>query len=504
MARGRGRNKKSPQRKLDGKKRAQSARPKKPAGIIPNSMANFTRKLAGFFTKRSFANFVCVFSGLVMCIGKHTISHIIQFAGAAGKEKHFTVFYKFFSRARWEVDELCRALVGIVIRMLLTSAKASGITVIVDDTLCRHTGSHIWGACMHYDPLKSNRTGSKKIKSFTFAHNWVILSIWVPVPWGLHQGIAIPVLFRLYRNKKTCPQEKYKKRTELAKEMISVVRGWIPAKYKVWVLCDFEYACSEVVQNLPANTALVGPARMDARLNEPLREKRGKVMGRPRTRGKRLPTPAEVAANKKKPWHYKKLALYGRRVNIRYKSFVALWPTVAGKKLVRIVVTQNADGKNEVRAYMCTDISLEPIKILESFCRRWAAEQMHQQVKEHMGVEDIRNGWWKNKRGRSPKATGSNHKENRGDAAVLRTAPIYFISYSLVAVWFLKKANYRKEVNTARKHRPWHKSKDAPSFGDMLFAARREIIDHRLLSNPVAQDQLNEIRLSLYTLLRAA
>ncbi|MGH6932575.1 MAG: hypothetical protein ACREEE_09100, partial [Dongiaceae bacterium] len=65
--------------------------------------------------------------------------------------------------------------------------------------------------------------------SFSFGHSWVVLALWVPLPWNAERGIAVPILFRLYRPKKRCPEGKYRKRTELAAELLAILASWLPA-----------------------------------------------------------------------------------------------------------------------------------------------------------------------------------------------------------------------------------------------------------------------------------
>ena len=72
---------------------------------------------------------------------------------------------------------------------------------------------------MHHDASQSTYgrfTSAGRFVSFAFGHSWVIVAIWVPMPWNKAKGLAIPVLFRIYRAKKRCPKGQYRKRTELA------------------------------------------------------------------------------------------------------------------------------------------------------------------------------------------------------------------------------------------------------------------------------------------------
>ena len=101
---------------------------------------------------------------------------------------------------------------------------------------------------------------------FAFGHNWVVGAVWLPLPWDTRRGLAIPILFRLYRSKKRCPKGYYRKRTELADELVKVVASWVPDGQKVHVVGDAEYSCKTLVKDLPKGVSYTGPVSMDAAL----------------------------------------------------------------------------------------------------------------------------------------------------------------------------------------------------------------------------------------------
>ena len=58
---------------------------------------------------------------------------------------------------------------------------------------------------------------------------------------------------------------------------------------------------------------------------------------------------------------------------------------------------------------------------------------------------------------------------NWKELAVLRTAPMAGVMYSLIVVWFHQEGHQHVEF----PHRPWYPQKKWPSFGDMLTTLRR-------------------------------
>jgi hypothetical protein len=96
---------------------------------------------APMFTAPSFGNFATLATGWVLCLGRRTISRVIQFGGVADDDRrHHSNLYRFFSRARWDPDELGAR----VFKLLLPRIPESwGILLLVDDTLCRKSGAHL-------------------------------------------------------------------------------------------------------------------------------------------------------------------------------------------------------------------------------------------------------------------------------------------------------------------------------------------------------------------------
>ena len=72
--------------------------------------------------------------------------------------------------------------------------------------------------------------------------------------------------------------------------------------------------------------------------------------------------------------------------------------------------------------------------------------------------------------------------------------------YGIIVVWYLGENRWKRDVTNRRRKYPWYRSKRAPSFYDMLNAARIEIIAHRLLKRPLRNRTLAETRKTLNAL----
>jgi hypothetical protein len=258
---------------------------------IPASLQGILFSFASCFTRPSFENFVAMVSGWILCQGRHCISRVIQSAGGSGRLKHFSALYRFFSRARWVADDVGHVLFGLLVQRLPKDIEA-----LIDDTLCHRSGPHIFGGGMHYDASRSTYgkgTASGRMAFFAFGQSWVVLALRVPLPWDKLRGIAVPILFRLYRPMRRCAKGQYRKRTELALELVKILESWIPPEFRLFVAGDTEYACRTLVRGLAETTTFVGPMSMNAALYVTAAEYSG--FGRPRKKGRRLCSPRQLA-----------------------------------------------------------------------------------------------------------------------------------------------------------------------------------------------------------------
>jgi len=449
------------------------------SSYLPSSVQSIFFTFRPCFTAPSFENFVAMVCGWILCPGVHTISRAIVSAGVLRlADKGHSAYYRFLSQARWSVDEVGRTLFCLLLPFLPKQIEAA-----VDDTLCHRTGPQLFGAGMHHDAATSTYGGAGgRRASFAFGHNWVVLSVWVPLPWNPERGIALPVLLRLYRAKKRCPKTQYRKRTKLASEMLTTLCSWLPEDRTLDLAGDGEYACRTLLRELPDAVVFTGPMTMDAALYA--RPPRHAGRGRPRVKGRRLRSPKGRAQNG--TWQEHEVRLYGRDVTILIQTWTCLWYTVTGTREVRVVLTRDPKGRWQDRAYFCTDPGRSEEKILLRYAHRWNLEVTFQAAKQTLGLEDPRNGWWRRVHGRrgDAKKAGPKPRGNHGRKAVERTVPFIFMTYAIVAIWFFKHGSVAGEVNRQRRAKPWYGLKREPAYTDMLAALRRSLWGARISRHP--------------------
>jgi len=434
-----------------------------------------------FRSRRSFENFVWLVTGWILCRGRRSLSGMLKAGLGPQRKKHFSSFYRFLSRARWDLDALGLLLLKLV---LASVGVLPYVVLLVDDTLLRRSGPHIFGAAMHYDPLRSSYGwGSGRGKKVLLAYGtlFVTLAVWVPLPWG--RGVALPVLFRLYRSPKNCPAQHYRKRTELAAELVRLAVAQLGER-KVYVIGDSEYACKTLVRGLPKNVHFIGPMPMNAAVYAAAEPKRGR--GAKPKKGERIPPPRYCADFDGWPWSEIELPLYGQKVRLQYKTERCLWYSVARERLGTMLITHDPRGRYQDRAFFCTDAELSVELMLTLFSYRWSLEAAYRACKQELGIEEPQNGWWRRRRGKSPaaKKPGPRPHAWRGRAAVQRTVPLGMLSYGLVHLWFLQHGNAEQVVARAREEAPWYRRKKFPSFADMLEALQRELCSLKISQDP--------------------
>jgi hypothetical protein len=425
-----------------------------------NTLLPLLLSLRPVFTHPSFCRFLTLFAGWVGTRGVHAVTESLVSAGVSGM-RHHAAFHRFFSRARWSIDQIGRLLL-----LRLVALTPGPLRLALDDTLCTHKGPKVFGLGVHLDPVRSTR----RRRVLAFGHVWVVLSVLVPVPFS-ERVWALPILMRLYRSQADCQKkgDKHQKKTQLARLLVEQVSRWLPDK-PVELVADAAYACREVLRHLPRGVVFVGAMRADASLHRPrTRECRSPVTGRRLTQDIPLPKPEQLARDKSLPWLSMTLPLYGRQTQVLYKELVARWSHPAGKTLLKIVIVQVLRGELPVRVFFCTDSSRTARQVIESYACRWGIEVLFRDLKQLLGFASSR--------ARSP-------------LAVLRTAPWVGMCYTLLVLWAME-----LKWDTAAMGlpvRPWYRTKHTTSFADILRLAQRTLASADWVNPHLLLTRLND------------
>ncbi len=444
---------------------------------ISRELESILRRFEDYFSRPSYANFVSLVIGWILCTGRRTISQVVLASGKLGDQR-FSSLYRFLSRARWEPDAISEKLIQLLMEMI----DGPDVHASVDDTLCRRSGGRFFGAGTHHDGASSSMSGANGASPrFAFGHNWVVLALHLPLPWGEKRAIAIPVLMRLYRSKKLCPESEYNKRTDLARAMLERVREIMPADRRLLLTGDSEYACKTLLRDLPAGIEFTGPIHMHAALHGPAKAYSGK--GRPRKKGDRELSPHERLGRKGGNWRRVTVFMYQRSVELQVKVFVTRWTKALGSRPIKMILTRDPSGRLKDRAYFSTDLDASVETILERMAGRWLIEICFRDLKQLFGMSHPQNGWGRGEK-RRRKVPGAAPLGTRGEHAVRRTAPFACLVYALVVIVYLKLNRGEKDVKAAREAAPWYRSKQYPSLTDMLASLRGDLLARRLSRHP--------------------
>jgi hypothetical protein len=405
--------------------------------MLPQSLLACLCSFEPCFTSPTFARFVTLMTGWLLCIGKHTVTGVVRAAGADRSDP--SGYHRFFSCGAWSPERVGRVVLGLALNLVPNQDR---VQLTLDDTLARHTGKHIASAGMHRDPLLS--TGKKPF--FHFGHNWVVIAVAVTLPWG--KTFSLPCLVQLYRTAKTAQKQKLEhlKRTVLAAQMLANLVKYEQSR-RFLVFADNAYVNRAVIRELPKDVDLVGRGRMDAALYAPPPTYRG--VGRPRVKGKRITSPEQRA--RKGRWQKLDVFIYGKPARVRVQVFDALWYIVGGSRKLRFVLIRDWPGHVKDDVLVSTDLTLSAKDIIEGYCQRWSLEETFGWVKSRLGLED---------------------PHNRKEHAVHRTAPMALWTYSIVVLWYAQWARGRKTLPF--RSASWYRNKATPSFADMLATLRRQ------------------------------
>jgi hypothetical protein len=434
--------------------------------IVPPTLAVLLHAFAPCFQARSYLTFQWLILGWIQCQGRRTLTSVALASGAIGL-RHISVFHRFFSRSSWSLDALGHVVFGLALARLPADQP---VVLLGDDTLARKSGKSIALASMHHDPLLS----SARKPFASFGHVWVVLALWVPLPFGTGRGFALPVLFRLYVGAKrggerhragqtqsyrgprlraarrAHARHRQATKLELLREMVVLVAHWAEER-SLYVVVDSAYAGRTILEDRPANVQVVSRLRSDAALYAQPAPRRPGQKGRPRRRGARLPALQQLIARRRR-WTALPLVLYGRAVTPRVFTFTALWYGALRSRLVQIVVVRDPSRRRRDEAFFCTDLHSEAAFILQTYAARWTLEVTFHDSKQHLGFGQA---------------------QNQAKAAVQRTAPFAGLVYSLVLLWAA--IHLQQGGTLSWIVRPWYPAKTAVAFPDLLTQLRQEL-----------------------------
>ena len=415
---------------------------------LPPAMLQLLLPFAPLFARRVWCHALVLVAGAVLTPGRRTVCAALRVMGL-GQTKQWTRYHRVLNRAKWSSLAASRVLLALLVAVF---APAGRVVVGIDETIERRWGAKIAAKGLYRDAVRSSKDYFVKVSGL----RWLCLMLLVPLPWA---GCcwALPFLTILAPSERHDHRRgrRHKTLTDWARQALLLLRRWLPERALV-VVADSGYAAIELLARgarLANPIAIVTRLRLDAALYEPAPPRRPRQNGRPRVKGRRLPTLAARLADPATVWVPVVVAdWYGEGARtVEAASDTAVWyhpglPPVP----IRWVLIRDPQGRFDPQALLCTDLAADPAQVLAWFVLRWRLEVTFEEARRHLGVESQRQ--W-------------------SERAILRTTPALLGLFSLVTLWAHPRMG---PAGGLVRQAAWY-HKPLPTFADALALVRREI-----------------------------
>jgi hypothetical protein len=408
------------------------------------------------FTAPSFGTFCGLVAGLAGAVRRRTVCGMLVGAWLGRCWPHDRAHY-FFARAAWDLDELGLAVARLVVGLLVPEGGA--VTVAVDDSVFRRAGRKVFGACWQHDGSAPGRAKT------SFGTCFVTVGIVVALPFCT-RPVCLPVLARLYLPGRgearpagrgeivVVPGSK----VAAAAALVTALAQALPGR-TIHVVGDAAYH-GPALRHLPPGVSWTCRLPKNAVLYAPPPPRAPHTRGRPRSKGPRLGTPAQVAAAAR--WTAATVRIYGRAEHVQLTTADCLWYGSFHTRPVKVII---ARSRAATLALITTDLAATPAGLIQRYAARWSIEQAFADARNLLGAGEAR---------------------TRTPAAVARTVPFALLTHTLTVTWYTRHGHDPADITARRTAQPWYHTKTEPAFEDMLTKLRRTMITARISgSSPV-------------------
>lgn len=385
--------------------------------------------------------------GAILTPGKRVVSEALRVMGL-GNSQQFAQYHQVLNRAAWSPLEL----VPILLKLLLTAFAQGDEPLVfgIDPTIERRWGKKIAARGIYRDAVRSSDSHFVK----TSGLRWIGLMLLTAIPFA-QRVWALPVMTVLSPSERYYQQRQRRPKTVLERslQMVKALRRWLPDEAVVMV-GDNTYAALDFLAALqPLKVTFIARLRLDAALYEPAPPYNKR--GRPRKKGKRLPTLAAILADPNTCWQQQSVSWYQGLLQVmEMVSSTAVW--FHNGKIpvpIRWILIRDPHGKYDPVALLCTDLTQEPLNIVQWFVLRWRLEVTFEEARRHLGMETQRQ--W-------------------SDKAIARTTPLLLGLFSWVTL--LAHALYSSRPSASPRQAAWY-AKPLPTFSDALALVRLVLWD---------------------------
>ena len=435
--------------------------------VVPAVAEPLVDSIRGVFARPTLRRFVLLMAGLIVTMGRRTISHVLVLIEPL-MDGHWSDYHRLYSTARYSMFELAAALVRQVIQLLPGDVA---IELVADDTVDGKDGDRVWAKGTHRDSTHSSRS----VDQVKFGHRWLTLCVLVRLE-GLSRPWALPVLCGMCVSPKVAQQVGCRPKTpsDLTRQLLMVLMRWLPDR-KFILIGDYQVithktAC--LAARHAQRVTVIGRLRGDANFYHPPTEqqRRRRVRGGGYcTKGDKAPSPAErVAAlatiEQEVSWYG------GSRRKVRYCGETGLWFSKQNCAVVPIRWVC-LSGQNKADDYLySSDATMTAARIIELYVLRWNIEVTFEETRQLLGLESTRH-WCRQ--------------------SVLRVAPLLLGLFTAVTLMW-QQLPRRKRSDCGDSRTPCY-DKSEPTFADALFTVRHELWQTTLLRHRGRNRCLNRL-----------
>jgi hypothetical protein len=194
--------------------------------------------------------------------------------------------------------------------------------------------------------------------------------------------------------------------------------------------------------------------------------------GRPRLKGDRLGTPAELAATLR--FTRQAVTRYGHTETVFTAETTCLWYGSFHTQTVKVLLLrEDATDTGYDLALISTDPTASAGQLVARYAARWSIEVTFGEARGTLGV-------------------GQAHHRTRH--AVTRGVPFGLYCYTITVLWYTLHGHHPADAAERRERAPWYTTKTIPAFADMTAKLRRTIIAARFTPTAAGRPTDAEIR----------
>jgi len=317
---------------------------------LPARFAGIILAFAPLFVHRSWRHAQILLVGAILTPGQRTVTSVLRIVGRS-QERRFVNVHRILNRAAWCPRNGSRILLGLLVDAF---AQRGPVVLGLDDTIERRRGKRIAAKGIYRDPVRSSDSHFVKASGL----RWMSLMVLAPIPWA-GRVWALPFLTALVPSERACRERgrRHKPLLNVGGQLALQARRWLPRRDLV-VVGDSGFSALLFLDAMRrARITAITRLRLDAALYDPAPPRPPGTVGRPRTKGARLPTLAATLAAKDTRWRAVVVpGWYGageRTLEIAFGT--AVWRRGALPVVpIRWVLVRDPESRFAPQALLCT------------------------------------------------------------------------------------------------------------------------------------------------------